>query len=119
MTGLEYAILGLKHAVDAPRRYGAWRGLVRNRMAGVRDALTAEEARGGDAWLTAREGGLLRERDGLLRRLAELGPVVLDSPDTDQVRRDLQRLLVDLERHGRRLTDLVYDSVSLEIGGSE
>lgn len=119
MTGLEYAILGLKHALDAPRRYGAWRGLVRNRMAGVRDALASEEARGGDAWLTAREEGLLRERDVLLRRLVDLGPLVLDTPDTELVRRDLQRLLVDLERHCRRLNDLVYDSVSLEIGGSE
>ena len=119
MTGLEYAILGLRHALDAPRRHGPWRGLVRNRMAGVRDALAAEEARGGDAWLTAREDGLLRERDVLLRRLVNLSPAVLDSPDTDQVRRDLQRLLVDLERHSRRLNHLVYDSVSMEIGGSE
>jgi hypothetical protein len=119
MTGLEYAILGLRHALDAPRRPGPWRGLVRQRMAGVRDALTSEDARDGDAWLAAREDGLLRERDVLLRRLTDLGRLVLDAPDTTLVHRDLQRLLVDLERHCRRLNDLVYDSVSLEIGGSE
>ena len=32
---------------------------------------------------------------------------------------EVQRLLTDLEHHVQRLHDLVYDSVSLELGGSE
>ena len=32
---------------------------------------------------------------------------------------DLRRLVSDLERHRQRLNDLVYDSVTLELGGSE
>ena len=119
MTGLEHALLGLQQAVDSPRRHHVWRWLVRHRMAGVRDALAAEWSRGGDAWLAAREVIAVRERNALLRRLAALGPLVLDAPDVEGVRRDLKRLLVDLEHHRQRLNDLVYDSVALELGGSD
>jgi len=119
MTGLEHAILGLRHAIDSPRRHHVWRWLVRHRMSGVKDALTAEMSRGGDAWLAAREVALVRERDALLRRIAALGPLVSDAPDIESVRRDLGRLVVDLEHHRQRLNDLVYDAVSLELGGSE
>jgi hypothetical protein len=119
MTGLEHAILGLRQALDAPRRHHVWRWLVRHRMAGVRDALSHEVPRDEDAWLAAREMSLHRERDGLLRRLAALGPEVLEAPDVESVRAELHRLVGDLERHRQRLNDLVYDSVSLELGGSE
>jgi hypothetical protein len=119
MTGLEYAVLGLRQAIDAPRRHHVWRWLVRHRMAAVKEALKSEHAHGGDGWLAARESGLLRERDVLLRRIGELGPQVLEDPDVEGLRRDLLRLLTDLERHRQRLSDLVYDSVSMELGGSE
>jgi hypothetical protein len=119
MTGLEHAILGLQQALDAPRRHHVWRWLVRHRMAGVRDALTAEGSRDSDAWLAARELSLHHERAALLRRLAVLGPEVLEAPDVEGVRRELLRLVGDLERHKQHLNDLVYDSVSLELGGSE
>ncbi len=119
MTGLEHAILGLRQALDTPRRHAVWRWLVRHRMAGVRDALTHEVPRDEDAWLAAREKSLHRERDILLRRLTALGPEVLEAPDVESVRTELHRLVADLERHRQRLNDLVYDSVSLELGGSE
>ena len=119
MTGLEHAVLGLRQALDAPRRHQVWRWLVRHRMAGVRDALTADRSRGGDVWLAARELSLHRERTGLLRRLAELGPQVLEAPDVETIRAELLRLVADIERHRQHLNDLVYDSVSLELGGSE
>ena len=54
-----------------------------------------------------------------MARLGELGPRVLDAVDVEPVRADLRRLVVDLERHRQHLNDLVYDSVSLELGGSE
>ena len=119
MTNLELAILGLQQALETPRRHRAWRWLVRNRLAGVRDALTGESSRGGDAWLAAREMSLHRDRNLLLGRLAVLGPQVLDAPDVEGVRTDLRRLVHDLERYRQRLNDLVYDAVSLELGGSE
>jgi hypothetical protein len=45
--------------------------------------------------------------------------MVLEAPDVESVRADLKRLVCDLERHRQRLNDLVYDSVTLELGGSE
>jgi hypothetical protein len=88
-------------------------------MAGVKDALTGETARDGDAWLAAREIAMVRERNALLERLTALGPEVLEAPDVDSVKRQLSRLVADLEHHRQRLNDLVYDSVALELGGSE
>ena len=119
MTGLENAILGLQQALDAPRVHHTWRWLVRNRMATVKEALGHEHSRAGEAWLAAREISLARERDALLRRLATLGALVLEAPDVEHVRAQLHRLLSDLEHHRQRLNDLVYDSVSLELGGEQ
>ena len=72
-----------------------------------------------DAWLAAREVTLARERDGLLKRLSTLGPLVLEAPDVEPVRGQLRRLVRDLEHHRQRLNDLVYDMVSLELGGEQ
>ena len=119
MTGLEHSIIGLQQALDTPLRHHMWRWLVRHRMAGVKEALAREHSRNGDAWLAARQSMLSRERDSLLRKLTGLGPQVLDAPDVEPVRRELLRLVADLERHRQRLNDLVYDTVSLELGGSE
>ncbi|HET6625347.1 MAG TPA: hypothetical protein VFG63_03065 [Nocardioidaceae bacterium] len=119
MTGLEHAIVGLQQALDTPRRHHMWRWLVRHRMAGVKEALALEHSRAGDAWLAARQGMLIRERDSLVRKLAALGPQVLEAPDVEPVRAELRRLVAELDRHRQRLNDLAYDTVSLELGGSE
>lgn len=97
---------------------GAWRWGVRRRMATVRDALVLEPGPGGGGF-AAREVGLHRERDALLRRLSRLGPRVLDDPDLDAVCAELRRLLVDVTHHVQRRHDLAYDEVELELGGSE
>src|SRR3954447_9251494 len=119
MTGLEHSIIGLRQALDAPRRHHVWRWLVRHRIAGVKDALARERSRAGEAWLAPREQSLHRERAALLRRLAALAPEVLEAPDVEEVRAELVRLVGDLERHRQHLNDLVYDAVSSELGGSE
>jgi hypothetical protein len=119
MTNLELAILGLKQALETPRRHRVWRWLVRNRLGAVKDVLAADSSREGEAWLAAREMSLARDRTSLLGRIAMLGPQVLDEPDIEGVRGELQRLVHDLERYRQRLNDLVYDAVSLELGGSE
>jgi hypothetical protein len=119
MTGLEHAILGLQQALDSPRRHHMWRWLVRHRMAAVREALTLAQPVDRDASLAARELNLARERASLVARVSELGPQVLEAVDVEPVRAELQRLVADLERHRQHLNDLVYDSVSLELGGSE
>ena len=119
VTGLEHAIVGLQQALNSPRRHDMWRWLVRHRMAAVKEVLTRDLVRDGDASLAARELTLSRERESLLRRLSTLGPQVLEASDVEPVRLSLLRLLSDLDRHRRHLNDLVYDSVSLELGGSE
>jgi hypothetical protein len=122
-TGMSTALHGLQQALDAPRQpataLGSWRWAVRQRMAAVRDVLIAEADAPGEGWLAAREGNVLRERTALLSRLSTLGPEVLESPQVEQVRNELDRLVVDIARHGQRLHDLAYDEVELELGGSE
>ena len=119
MAGLEHAILGLRQALESPRRHHMWRWLVRHRLAAIKEALATERTPGPDAWLAARELSLHRERVGLLQRITALGPQVLDVADVEPVRHELARLVADLEHHRQRLNDLVYDAVSLELGGSE
>lgn len=102
---------------DAPT-IDAWRWQVRRMLADLRDLLTAD-AGPYDAWLAAREAGMLRERNALLGRVAVLGPRVLRSPAGDQLHSELRRLLVDVDHHLQRRRDLAWDEVELELGGSE
>jgi hypothetical protein len=122
-TGMSPALQGLRQALDSLSEPGAslgsWRWSVRQQMAGVRDALLAEAEHGGEGWLVARKGSVLRERTALLGRLSALGTPVLESPDVETLRVELDRLLVDLGRHAQRLHDLAYDEVALELGGSD
>jgi hypothetical protein len=119
VTGLEHAILGLRQALETPRRHGLWRWLVRHRISQVKDALKSEGGGAPDGWLAAREAGLHRDAALLLNRLNQLAPQIGSAPDVDPLRLELVRLVTDLEHHRQRLNDLVYDSVSLELGGSE
>lgn len=119
MSSLDQAIQGLRQAADAPRRHHMWRWLVRNRISTVKEALRSDRAHGGDAWLAARESSLQRERAELLRHLTALGPVVLHHEDIAHVHEEVRRTVMLLDRYRQRAHDLVYDSVSLELGGSE
>lgn len=119
MAALDHAIIGLSQALDRPRRHQMWRWLVRHRVAGVHEALLDETERATDAWLAARQSALGREREVLLRKLELLGGQVADSPDVEPVHSELKRVVSELQRHRQRLNDLVYDTVALELGGSE
>ena len=123
MTATSAALRRLQHALDAPQSEGIplgnWRWVVRQRMAAVRDSLVAEGEHWSDAWLAARGGAILRERNQLLTRLAAMGPAVLESPEVDRIRSELKRLSVDISHHVQRLHDLAYDEVEIELGGSE
>lgn len=117
------ALQALKQVLDAPRTQGValgnWRWTVRQRLAQIKEQLALEPAPAADGWLAARSGAMLRERNGLLVRMASLGPRVLDSPDVEALRADLHRLLADVNHHLQRLHDLAYDDVEIEFGGSE
>ncbi len=119
MRTLDHAIMGLDQALDRPRRHQMWRWLVRHRISAVLDALSAENARAHDAWLAPRQSGLQRERDALLLKLDRLATQVLDAVDVEPVRGELKRIVAELGRHRQRLNDLLYDTVALELGGSE
>jgi hypothetical protein len=97
----------------------AWRWSVRRQLVPVRDRLAHEPPHRREAWLSARAARALRERDTLLARLNRLASQVLVAHDVEPVRADLRRLLADIERHAQRMSDLAYDEVELEIGGSE
>jgi hypothetical protein len=122
-TGLPAAMQSLALALAARHRpdlsVGQWRWRIRRQMAALRDSLVAEAGSGAEGWTAAREVGMLRERNALLARMGTLGPRVLEHPDPDVVQLDLQRLLVDVAHHAQRLSDLAYDEVELELGGSE
>lgn len=120
MQQLQTAVASLQEALASPPTLQqSWRHIVRDRVAGVQDALTAEGGAAADSWLVARVSHLRRERDRLLSRLSVLGATVTDATDLDTVRQSLARLVVDLEHHQQRVNDLVYDAVAMEVGGSE
>lgn len=101
---------------------GNWRWVVRQRLAALRDALAAEGtegSEGGDAWLAARSGTVLRDRNRLLTRVGHLGPAILETDDLDATRAELRRLVADVHHHVQRRHDLAYDDVGIELGGSE
>ena len=96
----------------------AWRWELRRTLAAVRDALMGESPAAYDGWLAARVARDTRERALLLRRVAALGDVVQSATES-VARSEVTRLLGDVDRHRRRCRDLHWDSVQLELGGSE
>ena len=116
---LESAISDLQETLAGPRSAPNWRWLVRQRLSAVRQALSDQGFQAWDGWLAARTGSADRERRQLLARISALGANLLDRLDTEPAAIQVQRLLNDVEHYRQRLHDLVYDSVALEIGGSE
>ena len=96
----------------------AWRSELRRQLTVIRDVLVAEAPAAYDGWLVAREARGMRERTLLLRRVAALGDVVQSASEL-VARAEVARLLGDVERHQRRLRNLQWDAVQLELGGSE
>jgi len=121
-SGMVEALRGLEQAILPPRPgvpLGNWRWSLRQRLAGVRDALVDENPTAADGWLAARGGQAFRERGQLIARLTQLADSALVAPDPEALRQELRRLIGDIGRHVQRLNDLVYDAVELELGGEE
>jgi hypothetical protein len=119
MAPLETAIRDLRRLLGADASAVDWRWNVRRALSEVKDALDGPESRQAEAWLDAREGSSNRRRCQLQARIGALAAGVLDRLDVEVIQRELGRLQNDLEHHLQRMHDLVYDSVSLELGGSE
>ena len=116
---LESAISDLQETLSGARSSSNWRWLVRQRLSAVRQALNDENFESWDGWLAARTGAADRERRQLLGRISAVGAGLLDRLETDRVATEVRRLLHDIEHYRQRMHDLVYDSVAMEIGGSE
>ena len=119
MAPLETALRELRQILAADSTAPEWRWNVRRRLSEVKDALSTPQSAPPEAWLAARTGLSNRDRFQLQGRVMALSAGVLDKLDADTIIREVRRLLGDLEHHVQRLHDLVYDSVSLELGGSE
>lgn len=116
---LESAISELQETLSGARSASNWRWLLRQRLSAVRQALSDEGFEAWDGWLAARTGSADRERRQLLSRISAIGANLLDRLDSDRLAAEVRRLLNDVEHYRQRVHDLVYDSVALEIGGSE
>lgn len=116
---LESAIAELQQTLRSTRTASNWRWLVRQRLSAVRQALSDESVQSWDGWLAARSGTTDRERRQLLGRISTVGAGLLDRLEPERVSSEVRRLLNDIEHYRQRMHDLVYDSVSMEIGGSE
>ena len=116
---LESAISDLQETLARARTSSNWRWLVRQRLSAVRQALNDENFETWDGWLAARTGAADRERRQLLGRISSIGSGLLDRLEADRVATEVRRLLNDVEHYRQRVHDLVYDSVAMEIGGSE
>jgi hypothetical protein len=119
MAPLETAVNELRQILSADSTAPEWRWNVRGRLSDVKDALSGPSARQADAWLAPRAQSSNRARHQLHARATTLASGVLERLDTESILQEASRLLTDLEHHVQRLHDLVYDSVSLELGGSE
>jgi hypothetical protein len=119
MAPLETAISELRHILAADSTAPEWRWNVRRRLSDVRDALSRPHGRQPEAWLDARATLSERDRFQLHARVVALSTGVLDRLSGEAILHETGRLLGDLEHHVQRVHDLVYDSVSLELGGSE
>jgi hypothetical protein len=119
MAPLETAITELRQILSVDSTAPEWRWNVRRRLSEVKDALSGPQVRQADAWLAARAQSSNRVRHQLHARATTLASGVLDKLDVESILQETRRLLSDLEHYVQRLHDLVYDSVSLELGGSE
>ena len=119
MPPLETATRELRQILAADYRAPEWRWNVRRRLSEVKEALSSPLSGHQEAWLAARTRLSNRDRIQLQGRVSALATGVLDRLDAETILHEVKRLLGDLEHHVQRQHDLVYDSVSLELGGSE
>lgn len=90
-----------------------------DRLATVGSVLLTEPVRSRDGWLAARARRTDRDRRRLAARVGALGQRLRDRPEADPRPGEVRRLLTDLEHYRQRLHDLAFDTVGLELGGSE
>lgn len=116
---LEQAIHDLESAAEDTSMAGsnptAWRTAVRERLQRVR-ALMSEPLASRDGWLVARAQRAERDRCALVERMSAMTNRLMEGRPS-RTQPDVRRLTRDLSHYRRRLYDLDYDAVELELGG--
>ena len=111
--------LALLQTSPRPAESTAWRWRVRRQMAALRDALLVRPSPSADGWVAPRDAVLVREGEQLLERMRSLGRGALEAQDVEALRGELLRLGHDIGHHLQRRSDLAWDAVEQEYGGSE
>lgn len=127
MAPLDTAVRELQQILASDSTSPEWRWHVRMRLRAVQEALAPlappppapAPPADSDAWLAPRVEGAGRRAIQLRARVGVVAAGVLDRLDARSIEREVHRLLHDLEHLLQRDHDLVYDSVSLELGGSD
>ncbi|ROR89189.1 hypothetical protein [Nocardioides aurantiacus] len=131
MAPLDNAVRELRQILASDPSSPEWRWHVRVRLQSVQQALaplappappspsSPAACADSDAWLSPRVEGADRRTVQLRARVGVVASGVLDRLDAATIEREVRRLLRDLEHLLQRDHDLVYDSVSLDLGGSE
>lgn len=114
---LTTAIQDLQRVLSSDRGAPYWSWRLRRQLSVVREELRTDRVRNLDGWLNARACTTDRTRRQLMARISVL--ISRDLDEDDRAFAVSSRMLRDLEHFRQRMQDLVYDSVSLEIGGSE
>lgn len=125
MAAIDQALHGLSAVlgsrVPPQAESHAWRGVVAHRLHALQ-ALLDHERTDADAPLAARGDHLSAERSRLAARVSTLARYLNDETaplSPERVHKDVHRLVADVRHHRQRVSDLAYDSVSLDLGGSE
>lgn len=111
------AIHELQRLLATDRKHPHWMWQLRQQLFGLREALASDRVRSFDGWLTARASATDRTRRQIMERISVV--LAKDFPDVDAAHLIGSRMLHDLEHFAQRVSDLNYDSVEMEIGGSE
>lgn len=114
---LTTAIQELQRVLAGDRAQPHWSRQLGQQLTLVREELRGNRVRSRDGWLNARASATDRTRRQLMARISTL--TSRDLGETERAFTLGTRMLHDLEHFRQRLQDLAYDSVSLEIGGSE
>lgn len=111
------SIQELKRLLAADRNHPHWSWQLRQQLFGLREELASDRVRSFDGWLTAKATSTDRTRRQIMARISVV--LAKDFPDVETAHMIGTRMLHDLEHFQQRVSDLTYDSVAMEIGGSE
>lgn len=107
----------LQRLLAADRSHPHWLWQLRQQLFALREELASDRVRSFDGWLTAKASATDRTRRQIMGRISVV--LAKDFPDVDTAHLVGTRMLHDLEHFQQRVSDLTYDAVSMEIGGSE